>query len=149
MSDEVVEMARSIADEYKVRLSDSEVPAQARVWADEQALRRVLTNLVFNALKFTPGGGTVGILHSKDPDGADLLAVRDTGIGIPADKLKMLFRKFTQIEETQDKVRKTKGCGLGLVICKEFVEAHGGRIWADSEYQKGTTFYFTLPPRRA
>ncbi|MBI5242220.1 MAG: HAMP domain-containing histidine kinase [Elusimicrobia bacterium] len=144
---EVVEIARATAAEFKVFIPDPDVPSGTRVWADEQALRRVLMNLVFNALKFTPEGGTVRILWSKTPEGHDRLAVQDTGIGIPADKIKTLFKKFSQIEETKDKVRKTKGTGLGLVICKEIVEAHGGSIWAESEYQKGTTFLFTLLPR--
>ena len=147
LAEEVVEGARAMAAEFNVRLPDPEIPAEARVWADEQAVRRVLTNLVFNALKFTPEGGSVSVLHSKTPEGYDRLAVRDTGIGIPADKIQTLFQKFSQVKETKDKVRKTKGTGLGLVICKEIVEAHGGRIWAESEYQKGTTFFFTLPPR--
>ena len=147
LAEDVMELAKPTASEVKVELGSPDVAAEARVWGDEQALRRVLTNLVFNSLKFTPEGGSVRILHSKTAEGHDRVGVQDTGIGIPEDKIKTLFQKFSQIEETKDKVRKSKGTGLGLVICKEIVEAHGGRIWAESVYRKGTTFFFTLPPK--
>lgn len=137
------------AAEYGVRLDASAVPPKTTVVADEQALRRLLVNLVSNSLKFTPSGGTVSIEWSRTPEGADRVGVRDTGIGIPADRMGALFTKFTQVAETANKVRPARGTGLGLAICKEIVEAHGGRIWAESEYEKGSVFYFTLPPASA
>jgi signal transduction histidine kinase len=148
MADDIVEIARATGAEFKVEVCDPEVPPEARVWADEQALRRVLSNLVFNALKFTPENGSIRVVWSKSPEGHDQVAVKDTGVGIPADKLNTLFKKFSQVEETKNKARKTAGTGLGLAICKQVVEAHGGRIWVESELGKGSAFCFTLPPKK-
>lgn len=142
----VLDLLAAKAAEYGVTLDASRVPAEPAVWADEQALRRVLTNLVSNALKFTPKDGTVFVEWSREPLGGDRVTVRDTGIGIPADKLPTLFTKFAQVSETMHKVRYAKGTGLGLVICKELVEGHGGRVWAESESGRGSAFCFTLPP---
>ncbi|HAH06151.1 MAG TPA: hypothetical protein DCM05_06425 [Elusimicrobia bacterium] len=147
MADDIVEIARATGAEFKVEVKDPEVPAEVRLWADEQALRRVLSNLVFNALKFTPENGHIRVVWSKSPEGHDQVAVKDTGVGIPADKIHTLFKKFSQVEETKGKARKTAGTGLGLAICKQVVEAHGGRIWVESELGKGSAFCFTLPPK--
>ncbi|MBI3296909.1 MAG: HAMP domain-containing histidine kinase [Elusimicrobia bacterium] len=140
----VSELLRAKALEFGVAV-ENKVQEGATVWADEQALRRVLVNLVSNAMKFTPQGGTVSVEYSRDGDSEDRIAVRDTGVGIPADKLDQLFKKFSQIAETQNVARPSHGTGLGLVICKQFVEAHKGRIWVESEFGRGTTVSFTLP----
>ncbi len=144
----VVESMKARAAEYGVTLDGAGVSPGVKVVADEQALRRVLMNLVSNALKFTPKGGRVSIaLASRD--GLDRISVADSGIGIPADKMHTLFQKFSQVEETKNKVREARGTGLGLVICKQIVEAHGGTIGVESVYHKGTTFSFTLPTQPA
>ncbi len=148
-ADTVAEQLAVKAREFGVRLDVSGLPAGASVHCDEQALRRVLVNLFSNALKFTPEGGTVSAEWSRTAEGFDRVGVRDTGIGIPAERLGSLFTKFTQVPETANKVRSARGTGLGLVICKEIVEAHGGRVWAESEYRKGSVFFFTLPPAPA
>ncbi|MBI5202314.1 MAG: HAMP domain-containing histidine kinase [Elusimicrobia bacterium] len=139
----VLELVSARAAEYGVTL-ECAVPEGATVTADPEGLKRVLINLVSNALKFTPKGGKVTVSLSSQ-DGHDRLSVTDTGIGIPADKVGTLFQKFVQVAETKNKVRETQGTGLGLVICKQIVEAHGGTIGVESEYKKGSTFWFTLP----
>ncbi|HBL17214.1 MAG TPA: hypothetical protein DD417_10835 [Elusimicrobia bacterium] len=146
VADSVVELMAVKGGEFQVGLDQASIPAEVRVASDEQLLKRVLLNLVSNSLKFTPAGGKVFIEWSRLPTGEDRVAVRDTGVGIPKEKLHTLFQKFSQITETMNKVRESKGTGLGLVITKEIVEAHGGRIWVESEYQKGTTFFLALPP---
>ncbi|TPW19691.1 MAG: histidine kinase, partial [Elusimicrobia bacterium] len=135
------------ASEYGVTLDASAVPPGVAVWMDEQALRRTLTNLLSNALKFTPKDGRVSVEWAQEPGGGDRVSVRDSGIGIPADKLHTLFTKFSQIAETIHKVRYAKGTGLGLVICKEIVEGHGGSIRAESPEGGGAVFSFTLSPK--
>ncbi|TBR25921.1 HAMP domain-containing histidine kinase [bacterium] len=142
----VVEQLAVKAAEYQVRLEAAGVPPGTKVYADEQALRRVLVNLLSNSLKFTPSGGSVRLEWARTPEGFDRVGVRDTGIGVPAERVATLFTKFTQVPETANVVRPVRGTGLGLAICKEIVEAHGGRIWAESEYKKGSVFFFTLPP---
>lgn len=114
--------------------------------ADPQALRRVILNLLSNALKFTPTGGAVSISAAGLPDGGIRVEVKDTGIGIPAAKLGSVFSKFTPIHESKDLPRSAIGTGLGLAICKEMIEGHGGRIGVESEAGKGSRFFFTLPP---
>lgn len=146
LSRAVVEQSAVKAAEYGVRLDASLVPPGTLVYADEQALKRVLINLLSNSLKFTPKGGTVSLEWARTPEGFDKVGVRDTGIGIPPERVESLFTKFTQIPETLGVVRPVRGTGLGLAICKEIVEAHGGRIWVESVYKKGSVFVFTLPP---
>lgn len=145
----VAEQLAVKAAEYGVRLDVSCVPEGRQVRADEQSLRRVLVNLISNSLKFTPSGGVVSVEWARTPEGMDRVGIRDTGIGIPAGRIGSLFTKFTQVPETANKVRPARGTGLGLAICKEIVEAHGGRIWVESEFEKGSVFYFTLPPMAA
>ena len=149
---EVMKLLRARADEYHVRLETLLLPGLATVHADDLAFRRLMTNLVSNALKFTPANGAVTVKAHRGASNEVVIAVSDTGIGIPKDRLQSLFVKFFQVPETKNKVRATGGTGLGLVICKRIVESHGGRIWVESEPGRGTTFAFTLPetaPRKS
>ena len=145
----VTDLLQVKASEFGVQLDASGVPEGTMVYADEQALNRILSNLVSNSLKFTPKGGRVTVSWQRDDAGDDVLVVKDTGIGIPKDKIPTLFQKFSQVDETMHKVRFARGTGLGLAICREIAEAHGGRAWVDSEYQRGSTFYVSLPKKPA
>lgn len=109
--------------------------------ADKTRIRQVLLNLLSNAAKFTDTGSiTVRVWQH----GHNLVtSVRDTGTGIPADKLDAIFEEFRQADEGSD--RSYQGTGLGLPICKRLVEMHGGRIWVESEVGAGSTFFFSLP----
>ncbi|GAB0056485.1 Sensor histidine kinase RcsC [Candidatus Magnetaquicoccaceae bacterium FCR-1] len=123
----------------------TEVPNQVR--GDEKALRLVLRNLLGNAVKFTSQGGVkLEVALEDDPGrGARIVrfAVRDTGIGIPPDKLAVIFAPFTQLDSSHS--RRFGGTGLGLAICRRLVERAGGRLWVESCEGEGSLFSFTLP----
>jgi signal transduction histidine kinase len=113
---------------------------------DRDKIIHVLTNLLGNAFEFTPSGGRVWVsasVWSKDPDGAVLLEVGDTGRGIAADHHELIFREFAQVDSSASRAH--HGTGLGLTIARRFVELHGGRIWVESELGFGSRFFFTLP----
>lgn len=140
----VVELLKVTADELEVSLLNLVPENLPQVSADPKQLERVMLNLVANGLKFTPAKGLVSIEAKTDSD-ATVVWVKDTGAGIPKDKIGTIFSKFVQVAETKQAARKFIGTGLGLTIAKEIVEAHGGKIWAESEFGKGAVFYFTLP----
>ncbi len=110
------------------------------VQIDAQRLEQVLVNLIHNAVKFTRPGGEI-ILSAEPDEGSIRFAVRDTGVGIPADEVSRIFERFYRV----DKSRAGNGTGLGLSIAKHIVEAHEGKIWVESAEGKGSTFYFTIP----
>ncbi|MFZ5948928.1 MAG: PAS domain-containing sensor histidine kinase [Stygiobacter sp.] len=112
------------------------------IMADKFMIDTVIRNLTSNALKFTPQGGTVKIV-SKIIDGFIEIAVEDTGIGLSEEDRKKLFR--IDVKNSEIGRSKEKGTGLGLILCKEFVEKHGGKIWVESELEKGSKFKFTIP----
>ncbi len=117
------------------------------VSADAERMQRVVTNLLHNAIKFTPERGRIQVA-AKLNDGARsqaevVVSVRDTGVGIAADDLPRIFERFYKSDRARTRSR--GGTGLGLAIARHLVEAHGGRIWAKSKEGKGSTFYFTLP----
>jgi signal transduction histidine kinase len=115
------------------------IPPDLHIYADKNALHDIFINLLSNAFKFTGGGGQISIGASQK-DQSILLKISDTGMGIPADKLQKIFDEFYQVEGG-----KYGGTGLGLAIVKRLVEEHGGDIWVESQFGKGSTFYFTLP----
>jgi signal transduction histidine kinase len=120
----------------------NEVPHDALGFADSNTINLVIRNLVTNALKFTNDGGEV-IIGAKLKGFEWLVFVRDNGIGMKPEILNMLFDKTAPY--TTRGTANEKGTGLGLILCKEFVEKNGGRIWVESEEGKGSTFWFTLP----
>jgi signal transduction histidine kinase len=105
-------------------------------------LKTVLRNLVSNAIKFTNKYGTI-IISTLETDSKMIISVLDKGVGIIPENLIKLF-DITQVMTTPGTTKET-GTGLGLLLCKEFVEKHGGKIWVDSVYGKGSDFKFTLP----
>jgi two-component system phosphate regulon sensor histidine kinase PhoR len=111
-----------------------------KIKIDSQRLEQVLVNLIHNAVKFTRPGGEIVLLAEAEP-GVVMFAVQDTGIGIPEESVSRIFERFYRV----DKSRAGSGTGLGLSIAKHIVEAHKGRIWAESVEGKGSTFYFTIP----
>jgi two-component system phosphate regulon sensor histidine kinase PhoR len=116
---------------------ETKLPA---VQADRDRIGQVITNLVHNAIKFTPAGGRVTI-STKSEKGSVTVKVTDNGTGIAKDDLPRIFERFYKA----DKARSGEGTGMGLAITRHVVEAHGGRIWAESEEGKGSTFGFSLP----
>ncbi|MCX7967650.1 MAG: HAMP domain-containing histidine kinase [Armatimonadetes bacterium] len=120
---------------------DPEVPS--KMVADRWVLIRVLVNLLSNALKYTPNGGTITLSVVMD-GGWVHFSVKDQGPGIPKEYLERIFDRFVQVEAR--KAGAAVGTGLGLTFCKLAVEAHGGRIWVESEVGKGTTVHFVVPP---
>jgi NtrC-family two-component system sensor histidine kinase KinB len=127
---------RGIRLESDIGQDTPEVPG------DQQQLSWVITNLVSNALRYTPADGVVTI-HADIAGDSVRISVSDSGRGIPADAIEVIFDKFVQVKQSTDA---TPGSvGLGLAIAKEVVEAHGGKIWVESSMGKGSTFFFTIP----
>lgn len=122
--------------------TDKKLP---RILADASRLKQVIDNLLSNAMKFTPAGGTVRI-YAEDMGDFVLVSVTDTGIGIKKEEQEKIFEKFFQADSSL--TRQVGGTGLGLAISKAIIEMHGGRIWVESEIGKGSTFRFLLPRLR-
>lgn len=137
--EEVVEFHHVQATERGISLEADVEADLPDIDADIQRIQQVFSNLVGNALKFTPEGGRIELRARRDGD-AVRFAVADTGQGIPADQLPHLFDRFWQADKAA-----MHGVGLGLAIAKAIVEAHDGRLWVDSAVDQGTTFSFTLP----
>lgn len=138
---QVIELARFQAENKKISLQYS-VPENLKINVDINLFQIIIRNLITNAIKFTQEGGEVQ-LEVNIREHEVLFAVKDTGIGISAEMQEKLFKpgeKFMNKGTNQE-----KGTGLGLILCKEFVEKHGGRIWVESEQNSGSTFKFVLP----
>ena len=105
-------------------------------------IHQTLTNLLSNAIKFSPPNSSVWIT-AEDREPEVLFKVSDRGRGIPPDKLERIFERFQQVDASDS--RDKGGTGLGLAICHKIIEEHGGRIWAESRLDEGSTFCFTLP----
>jgi PAS domain S-box-containing protein len=128
--------------EKSIRLQFGFSPEFDEIVVDQTRFKQILINLVSNAIKFSHPGGTIDITSERV--GNDLqFAVRDAGIGIRAEELQMLFKPFRQAASGREMSR--QGMGLGLAITKRLVELHGGSIWIDSEWEKGTTVTFKIP----
>jgi signal transduction histidine kinase len=140
---EVVETLRPVAAEKVIALEANIPEPSVLIWADRDKIYQVLVNLIGNAIKFTPSQGRVTVSASRDSNERVQVSVSDTGPGIAADEADKIFEKFYQI--TGNSGPKPKGTGLGLAICKALVELHGGRIWMESEINRGSTFSFALP----
>jgi signal transduction histidine kinase len=112
------------------------------VQADELRLERILHNLLENAVKYSPNGGVIRIFARMEEERL-VIGVSDQGIGISLHDQAKLFAPFSRLED--QRLTGVKGAGLGLLVCRRLVEAHGGRIWVESEPGRGSTFYFTLP----
>ena len=137
-----VEALRPLADAGGVTLSMNLPSTPAALRVDPDRVMQLLSNVVGNAVKFTPAGGSVAVSATVDPVAAEI-TVRDSGEGIPAAQLSRVFDRFYQASLTSRAPR--HGAGLGLPIARGIVEAHGGRIWIESTQGVGTTVHFTLP----
>ncbi|MFL5620306.1 MAG: sensor histidine kinase [Gemmatimonadaceae bacterium] len=125
----------------------TEVPADlAPLHADREKITHVVSNLLGNAIEFTPAGGRVWVrAFAIESDGVEqcVVEVGDTGIGISSEHHDLVFREFAQVDASAS--RQHHGTGLGLTIARKLVELHGGRIWLESELGRGSRFYFTIP----
>jgi len=142
---EVISLTSTLASERNIALFIAEDSDEAvEIYADSTRLRQVIINLVNNAIKFTENG-KISLRVSPVEGGRVLIAVKDTGIGIPPDKLETVFQEFTQVDTSS--TRKVGGTGLGLPISRRLVEMHGGRLWAASTGipGEGSTFFVELP----
>ncbi|MFN6452223.1 MAG: response regulator [Nostoc sp. EfeVER01] len=137
---QAVNVMQPLADKAGVKVSVSAQSGQ--VLADCDRIVQTLTNLLSNAIKFSSVGSTV-CLEAQQQGNEVLLTVKDTGRGIPTEKLESIFERFQQVDSSDS--RNHDGTGLGLAICKSIMQQHGGRIWAESTLGKGSTFYIALP----
>jgi signal transduction histidine kinase len=133
-----------LAREKNIKLVPQFPDGLPTLLADEEKLVRTMVNLIGNAVKFTPVDGTIIVTaRAMEKEPALQFAVADTGEGIPFDAFGRIFEKFGQVESR--KAGQVHSTGLGLTFCKMTVEAHGGRIWVESDIGKGSVFSFTIP----
>jgi two-component system phosphate regulon sensor histidine kinase PhoR len=146
--EESVDSMRPMVDKKNIRVEFSPAPDDIDVFCDSEAVHQILSNLLDNALKYTPEGGTIKVtadLIAAGQGGTELvkLTVQDTGVGIPKEELPRLFERFYRVDKARS--RELGGTGLGLAIVKHLVRAQGGDVFVDSEPGKGSAFSFTLP----
>ena len=142
--DNALTLVRERAGRRSIALAQSIGEEVGAIRADERKVKQVLLNLLSNALKFTPEGGRIEA-RAVTVDGSVEVSVSDTGVGIAPEDQEAVFEEFRQVGAADKKV---EGTGLGLALCRRFVELHGGRIWVKSQLGQGSTFTFTLPVRR-
>jgi signal transduction histidine kinase len=142
----LVQSVRNVADDKRIRLEAHVAPEVGTVMADRDKWEKILLNLVFNAVKFTPAKGLVSVRVEKIGEELEI-AVRDTGMGISKENLANVFSRFWQADTSAQ--RKFQGAGIGLALVKELVEVQQGTVAVQSEVNKGTTFTIRLPFRRA
>lgn len=138
------ELVEEVREDYQLQFPThqiyfAEVP-EIEINADQLKIAQVLNNLVGNAVKYSENGTNVFVSFEKTDHKVRVL-VKDEGMGIKADNLKKLFDRYYRVEQES----KIAGFGIGLYLCAEIIEAHGGKVWAESEYGTGSTFYFELP----
>jgi signal transduction histidine kinase len=143
--DSTLTMLRTIAAKEEIRLTANIDPGLPTAHADPHRISQVLNNLITNAIKFTPKGGNVGVRVSIFEKDSKFLCVSidDSGTGVPHNEKDKIFEYLYQADGAIDNSR--KGLGIGLYICREIIERHGGAIWVDSQRESGSTFSFTLP----
>jgi signal transduction histidine kinase len=140
---DAVDFFRAQAAASGIALVEDLAPPALTAAFDHARILQVLTNLLGNAMKFTPTAGTVAVRVERIDDEIRF-SVTDTGVGIPPDSLGEVFERFRQVNAND-----RRGVGLGLYIAKCIVHGHGGRIWAESKAGEGSTFCFTLPAHHA
>jgi signal transduction histidine kinase len=146
---DLVALAQRVTERMQVtstqhRLAIETAAEHLIVSIDARRIEQVLTNLLSNAIKYSPNGGPVTVTLGTDAaSGSVLVSVRDAGIGIPADQRSQLFGRFARALNARQ--LQIEGTGLGLYLCRELVELHGGHMWFDSTEGVGSTFYFTVP----
>jgi signal transduction histidine kinase len=138
---EVIGISNDMAQQKSITIVQR-LPHDLNVYADKSMIATIFRNLVSNAVKFTNLGGTI-VISSEQASNGPVITVADSGIGIQPQALEKLFRIDQNISTkgTQNEL----GTGLGLILCKEFIEKHNGRIWAESEFGNGSKFCFTIP----
>lgn len=141
--DNLLAEAEPVAKEYKVKVYLDRPAQSVKILADVQKFGIATSNIIDNAIKYNVPDGEVVVKIENMPDSSVKISIKDTGVGIPEDEAKNLFNKFFRASN----ISKTKieGSGLGLYIVKNVIEKHGGKIWAESVLNRGTTFYITLP----
>jgi signal transduction histidine kinase len=140
---EVTETLKPMAEEKLIHLNAASTDGNLITWADRDKMTQVLTNLISNAVKFTPTGGEVNVAVQKNSAAWITICVSDTGPGVSREEADKIFEEFYQLRQPNGE--KSKGVGLGLAISKKLVEMHGGRIWVESVVGTGSTFFFTVP----
>jgi signal transduction histidine kinase len=142
--DNALTLVRERAGRRSINLQMSVDGRLGEVRADERKIRQVVLNLLSNAIKFTPEGGRIEAAAVRQ-DGLVEVSVSDTGVGIAPEDQEAVFEEFRQVGTAE---KKAEGTGLGLTLCRKFVELHGGRIWVKSHVGVGSTFTFTIPVRQ-
>lgn len=142
----VVSLHRRLAEDRGLALRSRAEPGVRPVRADRGILAQILSNLLLNAIKFTPSGGGVELRLARE-DGGARMTVADTGRGIPPEALARLFKDFEQV--APDEKGAPKGSGIGLAFCKEAAESMGGRLWAESAPGRGSSFHVWMPEAAA
>ena len=140
---EVVASLRPVAADKHIQLDVATADPDATAWADRDKVTQVLTNLLGNALKFTPAHGRITVAIARDDAAWVQIAVADTGPGIAAEEATRIFDQFYQVAHVD--MQRPQGTGLGLPISKMLVEMQCGKLWVESVVGRGSTFYFTLP----
>lgn len=137
-----IELLTVQAQNKQITIHRKEAEHELPVRAHKHSVNTVVRNLISNAIKFTPQGGTV-TLSARPSERQLTVSIADTGVGMSPEIIKKLFRIDTK--HTTKGTAEEKGTGLGLILCKDFIEKNGGKIWVESEVGKGSVFYFTLP----
>lgn len=145
IASQTASMFSGVAEDRSIRLV-VDAPSGVTVWGDARQLRQILSNLLDNAIRFTPAGGSVIVSLREDSTSATAtMTVEDTGCGIEPRHLPWVFDRFFQADDARNRGAAGRGGGLGLAICRSIVERHGGRIGVHSEMGKGSVFSVTLP----
>lgn len=145
LTEETVEQIKYSVHKKEIHLN-ARIMENSMAWADKHMMKAVIRNLLSNAVKYTHRGGEISI-SSKDTGDSIKITVADNGVGMETEKARRLFEE--ELNQSTRGTENEKGTGLGLTLCKEFVETNGGEIWVHSELQQGTQFSFTLPKEGA